>query len=96
MKLEQYKPTGHNLVVEPIIESELKQGHLYLPPSMQRENTGVLAKVLKVGPLCEGITIGQLVILENTVYAKELIFEDHVARQALSVNQHIVLGIFEQ
>jgi hypothetical protein len=95
MKLEQYKPTGHNLVVEPVIENELKQGSLYIP-NVHRADAGVLARILKVGPLCEGVTAGQKVILEQVVYAKELFFEDHIGKQAFSVNQHVILGVFDE
>lgn len=93
MKLEHYKPLGHNIVVEPIFEKELKQGSLYLPVT-QRDNSGILAKVHRVGPLCEGVKEGQTILLDNLFNAKLILFED-VKGEVYSVNQHIVLGIFD-
>lgn len=94
MKLEHYKPLGHNIVVEPIIQNELKQGSLYIP-NIHRDNSVVLAKVLKVGPLCEGVSEGQVVVLDNVAHAREILFENHIG-QAYSINQHIVLGVFNE
>lgn len=92
MKLEHYKPTGHNLVIEHYEEKELKQGSLFLPSQMNQSM--LLGKVLAVGPLCEGIESGDIVFLDQTPN-KPMFFEDHQGFN-YSINQFLVLGVFKQ
>lgn len=92
MKLKHYKPIGHNIIVEEYNETELKQGSIFLPP---RENSMPMGKVLAVGSLCEGINVGDIVVVDRMALQSQfpITFEDHPGVLA-SINQHYVVGVF--
>lgn len=89
MKLKEFVPTGKWVLVS-IIKEKVTKGGLILPNRMEVYYPSE-AKVIKCGPQCEFVKVGDTVLLETIVNAKEMQFSD-TKEEFSGILEYVVMG----